>query len=110
MKEQKLKKPVKKTAKERKDEFAAKMMFHTSLQVVEHIKKVGRKYNLQQCEHDEMMCGALVQYVVDGGIIDKEVIRTRTLELIGMIDEICRDVLGVKLVGDDSNTTNEKGS
>ena len=104
------KKPTKKTAKEIKTEFAARMMYQTSLQVVELIKKVGRKYNLQQCEQDEMMCSALVQYVVDGGITDKEVIRTRTLELIGMVDEICRDVLGVKLAGYDSNPTPEKGS
>lgn len=104
------KKKVKKTAKDIKNEFVARLMFKTSLQVVEQIKKVGRKYNLQQCENDEMMCGALVQYVTDGGIIDKEVIRTRTLELIGMIDEICRDVLGVKLAGDDSNQKAGKGS
>ena len=110
MKERNQNKQVKKTAKERKDEFAATMMFQTSLQVVELIKKVGRKYKLQPCEHDEMICGALVQYVVDGGLLDKEHIRTRTLELIGMIDEICRDVFGVKLAGDDCSTTTEKGS
>ena len=110
MKEQSQKKPTKKTAKERKDEFVANIMFQTSLQVVELIKKVGRKYKLQQCEHDEMICGALVQYVVDGGLLDKEFIRTRTLELIGMIDEICRDVFDVKLADYDSCTTSEKGS
>lgn len=110
MKEQSRKKPTKKTAKEIKNEFAARMMYQTSLQVVELIKKIGRKYNLQQCEQDEMLCSAFVQYVVDGGITDKEVIRTRTLELIGMVDEICRDVLGVKLANYDSNHTTEKGS
>lgn len=104
------KKQKKWTAKDRRAEFAAKKMYQTTLQVVELIKKVGRNYKLQQCEHDEMICGALVQYVVDGGITDKEVIRTRTLELIGMVDEICRDVFDVKLADDDCYTTSEKGS
>lgn len=110
MEKSKAKKPAKKTAKQLKDEFAAKIMFHTSLQIVELIKKVGRKYKLQQSEHDEMICSALVQYVVDGGLLDKEHIRTRTLELIGMIDDICRDVFGVKLADNDCSTKTEKGS
>lgn len=105
-----VKKPAKKTAKQLKGEFVAQVMYRTSLQVVERIKKVGMKYNLQPCEQDEMICSALVQYVVYGGLLNKEHIRTRTLELIGLIDEICRDVFGVKLAGDDCNTTTEKES
>lgn len=104
------KKQAKKTAKDKKAEFVAKMMYQTTLQVVELIKNVGFNYKLQQSERDEMICGALVQYVVDGGITDKEVIRKRTLELIGMVDEICRDVFDVKLADDDCYTSSEKGS